>query len=62
MTRFPDGPTTLHNLNALCRKHHMFKHHAGWTLTMTTDGTCTWASPLGRTYTTKPTTTHDLAA
>ncbi|MEO7061926.1 MAG: HNH endonuclease signature motif containing protein [Lapillicoccus sp.] len=62
VTRFPDGPTTLHNLNALCRKHHMFKHHAGWTLTMTPDGTCTWASPLGRTYTTKPTTTHDLAA
>lgn len=62
VTRFPDGPTTLDNLTTLCPTHHAFKHHAGWTLTMTPDATCTWTSPLHRTYTTTPTTTHDLAA
>ncbi len=59
---FPHGPTTATNLACLCRKHHTFKHHAGWTLTMTPDGTCTWTTPHGRTYTTHPRTAHDLAA
>ncbi len=59
---FPVGPTAVTNLACLCRKHHTFKHHAGWTLTMTPDATCTWTTPHGRTYTTHPRTTQDIAA
>ncbi|NYD67333.1 HNH endonuclease signature motif containing protein [Agromyces atrinae] len=62
------GPTTLDNLAHLCRTHHTLKHHTGWTATHTgqsddnpshstntSDGTLTWTSPLGHTYTTHPT-------
>ena len=59
---FPTGPTTAANLACLCRKHHTFKHHAGWRLTMTPDGICTWTTPHGRSYTTYPRTAHDTAA
>ncbi|NYD68808.1 HNH endonuclease signature motif containing protein [Agromyces atrinae] len=60
------GPTTLDNLAHLCRKHHTLKHHTGWTATHTTsgdstsDGTLTWTSPLGHTYTTFPTNAMPL--
>jgi len=54
VVRFPDGPTTEDNLVCLCRTHHGFKHHAGWTLTSEADGTCTWSSPTGRSYVTHP--------
>ncbi|MGL4176263.1 MAG: HNH endonuclease [Dermatophilaceae bacterium] len=60
--RYPDGPTTEDNLCALCPTHHAFKHHAGWTLTMTPYGTCIWTAPTGRQHTTEPTTRHDTAA
>jgi hypothetical protein len=62
VTPFPDGPTALENLACLCTSHHGFKHHAGWRLTMTPDGICTWTSPLGRAYTTEPRDHRDLAA
>ena len=58
----PHGETTEANLQALCPAHHGFKHHAGWTVTMTPDGTCTWATPTGRTHTTSPPDPHDTAA
>ncbi|MGL5908992.1 MAG: HNH endonuclease, partial [Phycicoccus sp.] len=35
VVRYPDGPTIEANLCALCPTHHAFKHHAGWTLTIT---------------------------
>jgi hypothetical protein len=54
VVRFPDGPTSESNLVCLCRTHHGFKHHAGWTLTMDADGTCTWTSPTRRSYVTRP--------
>ena len=54
VVRFPDGSTTECNLVCLCRTHHGFKHHAGWTLTMDADGTCTWTSPTRRSYVTRP--------
>jgi hypothetical protein len=54
VVRFPDGSTTECNLVCLCRTHHGFKHHAGWTLTMDAAGTCTWTSPTGRSYVTRP--------
>ncbi|CAN7364847.1 HNH endonuclease signature motif containing protein [Terrabacter sp. LjRoot27] len=54
VVRFPDGSTTECNLVCLCRTHHGFKHHAGWTLTMDADGTCTWTAPTGRCHVTRP--------
>ncbi|WP_162308247.1 hypothetical protein [Segeticoccus rhizosphaerae] len=39
----------------MCKHHHRAKHQAGWHLTVTPDGTCTWTSPAGQNYTTHPT-------
>ncbi|WP_341946535.1 HNH endonuclease signature motif containing protein [Microbacterium sp. LWH11-1.2] len=54
------GKTRLDNLAHLCRAHHTLKHpdipdtHR-WTARQERDGTITWHSPLGRTYTDRPT-------
>jgi hypothetical protein len=56
------GPTAIWNLTSLCKHHHRVKHNAGWTLTMTREGTCTWTDPHGRQYATHPTNHHELAA
>jgi len=56
------GPTAISNLVSLCKHHHRVKHEAGWTLTMTRDGDCTWTDPHGRQYATYPINHHDLAA
>ena len=58
----PLGHTVEANLQTLCRAHHGFKHHAGWKVTMTDEGECTWTAPTGRTHTTTPATARDLAA
>ena len=62
ITPYPTGPTTAANLQTLCRTHHGFKHHGGWTVTMTPHGICTWTAPNGRTHTTHPHNLHDDAA
>ena len=59
---YPAGPTSAANLQSLCRAHHGFKHHGGWTVTMTPDGICTWTAPNGRSHTTHPHNLHDDAA
>jgi hypothetical protein len=51
---FPHGPTHEHNLLALCRSHHGFKHHARWLVELSPDGVARWISPQGRTYSTRP--------
>jgi HNH endonuclease len=56
------GPTAIWNLVALCKHHHRVKHNAGWDLTMTSDGTCTWTDPHGRQYATDPVNHHQMAA
>ena len=56
------GPTAIWNLVALCKHHHRVKHDAGWTLTMTRDGDCTWTDPHGRQYATHPINHHEMAA
>ena len=56
------GPTAIWNLVSLCKHHHRVKHSAGWTLTMTRDGHCSWTDPHGRQYATNPTNHHELAA
>lgn len=59
---FPSGETVEGNLQTLCPAHHGFKHHAGWGVTMTDDGTCHWTTPAGRTHTTVPAALRDRAA
>ena len=56
------GPTAIWNLVSLCKHHHRVKHDAGWTLTMTPDGHCTWTDPHHRQYATHPVNHHELAA
>jgi hypothetical protein len=56
------GPTAIWNLTSLCKHHHRVKHHAGWTLTMTPHGECTWTDPHHRQYATYPTDHHQMAA
>jgi len=56
------GPTAIWNLASLCKHHHRVKHNAGWTLTMTREGICTWGDPHGRQYATWPKDHHELAA
>jgi 5-methylcytosine-specific restriction endonuclease McrA len=56
------GPTAIWNLVAICKHHHRVKHDAGWTLTMTRDGHCTWTDPHHRQYATHPVNHHELAA
>ncbi len=50
------GATDATNLAALCRRHHVLKHQASYTVTQseTGDGTLTWTTPTGRTHTTSP--------
>lgn len=51
----PGGPTGAGNLIALCRAHHGFKHHAGWTISLdATTSCCTWTAPDGRSHRTWP--------
>ncbi len=56
------GPTAIWNLACLCKHHHRVKHNAGWALTMTRDGECTWTDPHRRQYATHPINHHELAA
>ncbi|WP_162605626.1 HNH endonuclease signature motif containing protein [Jiangella ureilytica] len=44
------GSTCAANCHALCRTHHLLKHHANWTVTRHPDGTTRWTSPTGHTY------------
>ncbi|WP_432092357.1 DUF222 domain-containing protein [Streptomyces sp. bgisy100] len=49
------GPTTPDNLVALCRRHHMLKHHAGWSVTRDpATGRTTWTAPTGHVYLNEP--------
>lgn len=44
------GETSLQNLGALCRRHHRLKTHGGWKIESFSDGSCTWTSPIGKTF------------
>ena len=49
------GPTHPSNVKLLCRLHHLLKTFwPGWRDEQHPDGTITWTSPSGRTYTTTP--------
>jgi hypothetical protein len=50
------GQTRAHNLQALCRRHHLLKTHAGWGIVRDPDtGITIWTTPTGRTHTRPPT-------
>ena len=48
------GKTARENLDPLCPHDHYLRHKAGWTYRRNADGTITWTSRLGHTYTNKP--------
>jgi hypothetical protein len=43
------GPTCAANLVALCRKHHLIKHHGPFTVDQPEPGIVRWTGPTGRT-------------
>ena len=51
--RHKGGKTICINLAPLCRHHHVCKTTTAWTLERNPDGSHTWISPLGHTYTTR---------
>lgn len=53
------GQTSPDNLGALCRRHHRLKTHDGWKVESQSDGSCTWTSPLGKSYFTPARSAHD---
>lgn len=54
LTRYPDGPTDLIYLLALCRRHHRITHRRGWTLTANGDQSFTWTTPTGHQIHSRP--------
>lgn len=52
---WPGGPTHASGGKLLCRQHHLAKTFwAGWSDVQHPDGTISWTTPTGRTYTTRP--------
>ena len=49
------GRTCLCNAGPKCRHDHRLKQHPRWTVDQLPDGTFTWTTPAGRTYTSEPT-------
>jgi hypothetical protein len=49
------GPTDVTNLETLCKRHHMLKHHSPWQVRHLGGGELEWTSPLGHHYTGRPT-------
>ncbi|MEH0110954.1 DUF222 domain-containing protein [Tersicoccus sp. MR15.9] len=61
VTAWTGGGTTVpENLAHLCRKHHVLKHHSGWSVesaadhAFATSARLRWTSPAGRIYLTDP--------
>lgn len=48
------GPTSTMNLGALCRGHHLLKHHSGWVTEQHQNGDYEWTSPTGRLHVDEP--------
>jgi hypothetical protein len=51
---WPEGTTSKDNLASLCTFHHRLKTFGGWKLRLDADGSCTWTSPVGLQYVTRP--------
>jgi len=50
LTEWDGHNTDSTNLAPLCRRHHRYKTHAGWTVTRTGPTTFTWTSRHGYSY------------
>ncbi|PCE14817.1 hypothetical protein AUC47_01315 [Microbacterium sp. SZ1] len=48
------GDTSTDNLAALCRRHHVLKHHSPWHVENLGGGFHSWMSPTGRVYVDAP--------
>ncbi|MGH3369288.1 MAG: DUF222 domain-containing protein [Nocardioidaceae bacterium] len=48
---YPDGETSTDNLQPLCRRHHQLKHAPGYHVTNNPDGSYTWTTRHGSTFT-----------
>ena len=49
------GATNASNTGPMCRRHHLFKHHTDWRVSIDpTRLLIQWTSPTGHTYTKKP--------
>ena len=53
-TAYPAGPTAAGNLGALCKPHHLAKHHTRWRVRQPAPGRFEWISPTGHTYIVEP--------
>ncbi|GAA4721540.1 HNH endonuclease signature motif containing protein [Nocardioides conyzicola] len=51
LENFDGTNTESPNLAPLCRGHHRYKTHGGWTVTRTSPTTFTWTTPYGYSYT-----------
>ena len=52
------GDTSSDNLEALCRRHHVLKHHSPWHVENLGGGFHSWTSPVGRVYVDAPPETN----
>jgi hypothetical protein len=50
----PTGATSADNLEVLCHRHHMLKHHGAWQITKHPDGTYEWTAPTRHRYRYRP--------
>ncbi len=48
------GSTNTKNLDPICKHDHHLRHKAIWTYQRNTDGSVTWTSRLGHSYTDLP--------
>ena len=44
------GATSAENCHALCRTHHLLKHHGDWQVTTLPNGTTVWTGPTGHRF------------
>ncbi len=51
------GPTCDHNLECLCKRHHVLRHATDWNVRQLGGGTLEWTSPTGLVYIDVPPTT-----
>ena len=50
----PEGETSTENLEPLCKHHHKVKHSRGFKIIKNADGSYTWTTPTGSTFTHRP--------
>jgi hypothetical protein len=51
---WPTGPTSVQNLQPLCKRHHDLKHRSRWRVERCPDGSYHWTSPTRHTYRYRP--------